>query len=234
MGWGSHLTKEFAQGVAPVVDLVYPPRCPMCGVSVANHGALCADCWGLLEFASEDPDGEVNAATIYNDASRQLILAFKHGRKIALAPLLARLMASKLPDADQDKSPLLIPVPLHRFRLWARGYNQAGLLARELARMGKGTLLVDGLERQKRTPGLGGLGRQERKAALAGAIRVRRTARQRIADADIILVDDVLTSGATSEVCAAALLEAGASSVRIACFAKVADGQVLGGKVAKG
>lgn len=226
MGWGSQLTKEMKHGLSPIVDLVYPPRCPMCGVAVANHGALCVDCWSLLEFAGEEVDvgeAEVLAATIYNDASRQLILAFKHGGKIALAPLLARLMASKLPDACELPA-LLIPVPLHRLRLWRRGYNQAGLLARELAKMGKGELLVDGLERCKQTPSLGGLGRQEREKALAGAIRVRNGAQSRIAGQHVVLVDDVLTSGATSEACVTALAKAGAASVRIACFAKVEGG----------
>ena len=116
-----------------------------------------------------------HAATLYNDASRKLILAYKHGGRIALAPLLARLMAARLPDpAEFDSRPLLVPVPLHRWRLWQRGFNQAALLAQELTKLGKGELQVDLLTRQKRTPSLGGLGREARERALAGAIAINR------------------------------------------------------------
>lgn len=129
-------------------------------------------------------------------------------------------MAARTPALD-NVAPLLIPVPLHRWRLWGRGYNQAALLARELARHGKGELLVDGLIRHKRTPSLGGLGQHERRKALEGAIMVRKGRIGRIAGRHVLLVDDVLTSGATSEACVAALLSAGAESVKIACFARV-------------
>ncbi len=231
------------------MDLVYPPRCPLCGDAIAEQGGLCAECWSELEVPGDPAcrscgrsleaaggkaesecswcavdlprhDG-IFAATLYNDASRKLILNFKHGGKIALARLLGRLMAARLPDAGSDMSLLLVPVPLHRLRLWQRGFNQAGLLARELEKRGKGTLLVDGLVRTKRTPSLGGLGRGAREIALRGAIVARQSRIERIKGRDIILVDDVLTSGATSDACVAALLAAGAQSVRIACFARV-------------
>jgi len=160
------------------------------------------------------------AATRYNDAARKLVLDFKHGRKIALARFLGRLMASQLPE---DRDTLLVPVPLHRGRLWRRGFNQSALLARELARLGKGQLIVDGLERFKATPSLSGLGKRERKKALSGTIRVRRSKRNIVRGRSIIVVDDVLTSGATSDACVAALRKAKAKQVRIACFARVLD-----------
>jgi ComF family protein len=118
---------------------------------------------------------------------------------------------------------LIVPVPLHRWRLWSRGYNQAALLARELARLGKGEMLVDALHRQKRTPSLGGLGAKARRRALKGAILVTERHRAAIAGRNILLVDDVLTSGATSDACVAALRKAGARTVAIACFARVLD-----------
>lgn len=164
----------------------------------------------------------VYAATLYNDASRRLVLDYKHGGRITHARLLARLIAARLPDPLAGRGALLlVPVPLHRWRLWHRGFNQAALLARELARMGKGEALVDGLLRRRRTPSLGGLGRAARDRALAGAIIVHPRRRARIAGRDVVLVDDVFTSGATARACRAALTEAGARSVSVACFARV-------------
>lgn len=244
----------FATAIEPLLDFVFPPRCPACGEGVGHHGGLCGECWSGLAIPAEPwcaacqrpfkqgsgmaeaADGEIlhgalcapclarrprhagiYAATLYTPVSRKLVLAFKHGRRIAMAPMLARLIAARLPE--QDESWLIVPVPLHRWRLWTRGYNQAALLARELERLGKGRMVVDALARRKRTPSLGGLGARARRRALAGAIDVTGAVRSR----DILLVDDVLTSGATSDACVRALLNAGARSVRIACFARVLD-----------
>jgi len=223
---------EIRAGLNPLINLVYPPRCPSCGDAVAEHGGLCVDCWGELEtsttaiggsFALSDK-ADIVAACLYNDASRDLILRFKHGGQIGLARLMARMMTSHLEDISVDHSPLLIPVPLHRVRLWMRGYNQAALLARELDSFGKGELCVDGLIRRKRTPSLGGLHKEERRLALSGAIKVPGSRRGVVVGRDIVLVDDVYTSGATSGACAEALARAGARSVRVVCFARVNDG----------
>lgn len=246
---------HFAAGLRPLVDLIYPPRCPLCGEGVVEQSGLCADCFGELEFPGDpscalcrrpldtakaakdeicpacraDPPAHrgIHAATLYNDASRRLLLSFKHGGKIALAGLMARLIAVRLPDPAPDESapPLLVPVPLHRWRIWQRGYNQAAMLAHELARQGRGELVVDALVRRKATRSLGGLGREAREATLAGAIAVDRAKASRIEGRSVILVDDVLTSGATSNACVAALIEAGAKDVVIACFARVVDGR---------
>ena len=119
-------------------------------------------------------------------------------------------------------------MPLHRWRLVRRRYNQSALLARAIAKHSGHAVLVDALQRIRATPKLGGLGRARRAEALRGAIRVRPRCRADIAGRHVILVDDVLTSGATSTACTAALLEAGAKSVRIACFARVVENETPG------
>ncbi|HOA49156.1 MAG TPA: ComF family protein [Novosphingobium sp.] len=235
--------------LAPVADLIYPPRCPLCGAAIAAQTGLCGTCWGDLAIPGDpccsscqrpfpegvaaqslcapclaDPprhDG-VAAGTLYNEASRKLVLAFKHGRRIAMAPMLARLIAARLPD-EIGAGWIMVPVPLHRWRLWRRGFNQAALLAGELARLRGADLLVDGLVRRKQTPSLGGLGKAARARALSGAIAVNPRRAEGIRGAKLVLVDDVLTSGATSHACVSVLKRAGAKKVVVACFARVLD-----------
>jgi len=238
----------FAETLAPIVDLVFPPRCPLCGQGLSAQTGLCASCWNELAIPGEpaceccgrpfedgvadgavcapclaDPprhDG-IAAATLYNDASRRLVLAFKHGNRIALAPMMARLMAAKLDFLDDGW--LIVPVPLHRWRLWRRGFNQAAVLANELARHSGAGVIVDALVRRKATPALGGLGAKARRRALSGAIVVNPRHASRLREARVLLVDDVLTSGATSDACISSLKRAGADQVKIACFARVLD-----------
>ncbi|GGD51631.1 ComF family protein [Erythrobacter arachoides] len=243
------VAKIVSESFAPLVDLVYPPRCPLCGEGLAAQSGLCTACWRELAIPGEPacdtcqrPFGDrlpdhgqtcgpclshppqhdgITAGTLYNDTARQLVLRFKHGRKIALAPMLARLIAARLPALDEDW--LVVPVPLHRWRLWKRGHNQSALLAAELARLTGSRVLVEGLSRPKPTPSLGGLGRVARAKALEGAITANPRQRSRLSGAKVLLVDDVLTSGATSNACVTALKRAGASKVRIACFSRVLE-----------
>ncbi|NML94286.1 ComF family protein [Novosphingobium olei] len=242
--------------LVPLLDLVFPPRCPLCGEALAEQGGLCSACWSTLVVpgdpscsrcqrplaqtdapadAARDSDRLVcaaclvrpprhhgiSAATLYTAPSRKLVLAFKHGRRVALGALLARLMAARVPPLDGPW--LVVPVPLHRWRLWKRGYNQSAVLAQHIARALGQPLCIDALERTRRTPSLGGLDRRSRARALAGAIRANPARSGRIAGASVLLVDDVLTSGATTDACIKALRQAGAARVRIACFARVLD-----------
>lgn len=209
------------QAFAPLVDLIYPPRCPLCGEAIAAQSGLCSICWAKLEIPAAPADKAVSAATLYNDTARQLVLSFKHGRKIALAPMMARQIAARLPELDGNW--LVVPVPLHRTRLWRRGYNQSALLAGELARLRGKTLVVDGLVRIRRTPSLGPLGKAERARVLAGAIMANPARRAQLKGARVLLVDDVLTSGATTNACKAALREAGCTFVHVACFSRVLE-----------
>ena len=149
MGRVTKLRRAIGEGFAPLVDLVYPPRCPACGKGIGEQGGLCVDCWNDLAIPGDPscslcqrPFGEsgpdegstcapclgstpvhegIAAGTVYTDTSRKLVLALKHGRRIALAPLLARLIAARIPPAEEER--IIIPVPLHRWRLWHRGFN---------------------------------------------------------------------------------------------------------------
>ena len=237
-----------SQTLAPVVDLVFPPRCPLCGEGLSAQTGLCGTCWNELAIPGDPsctscgrPFGDgildcavcavclanpprhdgIAAATLYNDASRKLVLSFKHGNRIALAPMMARLIAAKL--ALEGEEWLIVPVPLHRWRLWRRGFNQAAVLGKELSKLTGAPVLVDGLVRRKPTPTLGGLGASARRRTLAGAIAVNPVRMDRLRGVRVLLVDDVLTSGATTDACVSVLKRAKVSEVRIACFARVLD-----------
>jgi len=240
---------KLGSSFAPLVDLVFPPRCPACGEAIAAQDGLCPGCWGAMVFPGEpacarcqrpfgggsvaegaicapclaDPprhDG-IAAGTLYNDASRQLVLAFKRGKRIALAPMLARIVAARLPELEGEW--WVVPVPLHPWRLWRRGFNQSALLAREIAQARGQLVMIDALLRKKPTPTLGGLGRAARARALSGAIAVNPGRAARLKGASVVLVDDVMTSGATSDACVRALKRAGTERVIVACFARVLD-----------
>ena len=163
----------------------------------------------------------IAAATLYNQTSRDLVLAFKRGKRIALADLLARLMVQRLPQLEGEW--LIVPVPLHRWRLWERGFNQSALLGQRIAAATGQPLVVDALVRTRRTPTLGGLGKRARAEALRGAIAAHPGRAARLEGANVLLIDDVMTSGATTDACIAALRKAGVKQVRIACFARVLD-----------
>jgi len=164
--------------------------------------------------------GRARAALLYDDRARSLILRLKHAGAEENAALLARHMAragaSLLAEAD-----VLVPVPLHRWRLLRRGYNQSALLARYLARAAGRNLCLDALTRLRATVSLGGLSAQQRAETMTGVIAVKPARRMRIEARRVLLIDDVLTSGATAGACARALLDAGAASVDVLVACRV-------------
>jgi ComF family protein len=162
------------------------------------------------------------AAVRYDDVARTLVHALKYGDRLDLAPTMGRWMARAggelLAEADA-----LIPVPLHWRRLWARRFNQSALLAKTIAEE-SGVAVADGvLKRVKATAQQVGLSQVERAENVQGAFRVAPDRRAEIAGRRVVLLDDVLTSGATSDACARALLRAGARNVDVLVFARVVD-----------
>jgi ComF family protein len=202
-----------------------PPFCDRCGVPLIHAGQaegsrdvpLCPRC------AVEPPDfREARAAYWYDDAAKRLIMPLKYRDR----PDLARFLALRMLFAGRDllaRADLVVPVPLHRVRLLTRRYNQSAELARALARLARRRCLPDALERRRATPSLAELGRLERQAIVAGAITVRAGAAAAIPGRTVVLVDDVLTSGATASACARALLDAGAAAVDVLAVARVPD-----------
>lgn len=225
-----------------VADFALPPRCAGCGMPVAEDHRFCAPCWSSLHFLGppwcagcnvpfafdrgEDArcveclrapprHAGVRAAVAYGPVARDLALRLKYGGRIAFAETMALRMRRLVP-ADAD---LLVPVPLHRWRIWSRGFNQASLIADALAKLSGVPHDRDLLVRRRRTMLLRGLGGRQRAKAVAGAFAVG--APDRVKGKAVVLVDDVYTSGATADACTRMLLRAGARSVTILCWARV-------------
>jgi ComF family protein len=216
-------------GVVPPLDafcedcaaamLPLPPGCPTCGESGAP-GVACARC-----RASPPPIDRTHGAFTYGGPAREALLRLKHGHRTDLARPLGGLLAVSLHAAVEDGCDFLLPVPLHPRRLRSRGFNQALLLLRSaraaLVRNGPAPpILVDALRRLVDTPALGHLAPDERRATVSGAFAVHPPFHGRLEGRRVVLVDDVMTSGATVMACALALRAAGASGVKVAVLAR--------------
>lgn len=230
-----------------VLDALLPPHCLACETAVDHFGALCPSCWRRLSFISapqcalcgvpfEYDLGDdalcaactarrpaydrARAVLLYDETSRGLVLGFKHGDRLhganAFGAWLARAGAPLLAQAE-----LLVPVPLHRRRLFARRYNQAALLAHAAGRASGVKVASDLLKRLRATPSQGGMSASERRRNVRGAFEIAPGREAEVAGRALVLVDDVFTTGATAEACARALKRGGAGRVDVLTLARV-------------
>jgi ComF family protein len=218
------------------LDALLPPRCLACGGPVDRSGGLCAACWERIHFVAPpycarcgfpfafDLGSEALCGACSRDPPAfervRLVLGFKHGDRTegaaTFAAWLARAGRELLAEAD-----LLTPVPLHRFRLFARRYNQAALLCRELGRSTGLPVMPDLLTRRRNTPPQGRLSAAARRRNVAGAFVVAPARRGVLGGRRVLLVDDVMTTGATISACARVLLRAGAAAVDVLVLTRV-------------
>jgi ComF family protein len=244
--------KRAAKAVRAVLratlDLALPPLCPACREPVEGRG-LCPACWSKLSFitrpycerlgipfvydpgpgilsmeAIADPPAyrRARAAVRFDDISRALVHGLKYGDRLELAPMMGRWISHAgrelLAEADA-----LVPVPLHWRRLWTRRFNQSAMLAATISAESGVPVAAAALKRVKPTAQQVGLSRSERAQNVQGAFRVPAEGKPVVAGRRLIVVDDVLTSGATVDGCARALLRAGAANVDVLIFARIAD-----------
>lgn len=227
--------------------VVYPPACIACGAATGEPHALCGRCWvGLrlierpycerlgtpfaLDYgmplvspaALADPPvyGRARAVARYDDTARTLVHRLKYGDRLDTARTLGAMMAGAGAELAAACD-VIVPVPLHRLRLWSRRYNQAMELARHVGRVHARPVEADLLARVKRTRPQVGLSRNQRGENLQGAFRVPAEAKPRLSGRRVLLVDDVITTGATANAAARALLRGGAASVDVLAFARV-------------
>lgn len=242
-----------------IVDYALPPRCPGCGAIVGEDRQFCLPCWSSLDFldgpscahcsiplptalpgapivcgaclASPPPFDGAPAAVAYGPVARTVALRLKYGRRTGHARLMARLMARQLAMLGTIDDMLLVPVPLHRWRLWSRGFNQAALVADELSRLTGAPRDHHLLLRVKSTASLRGKGRRERERIVAGAFALARDAKARVAGRHLVLVDDVHASGATLRAAAKILGRSGAARVSALTWARVVPDAMMNGNI---
>ena len=228
------------------LEFLFPPACPLCDTPVSIHGELCAECWTAINWISgphcarcgypfstdAEFDGAplcsicaaerceldwIRCACVYDDASRAAMLPFKHGGKIQYANFMSRAMIWALRDID-IAADVVMPVPLASRRLFHRGYNQATLLARPIAHVLGVPIDFDSVRRQYRED-MGHKNARERAQHIHGVFSV--TCPDKIRGKKILLVDDVMTTGATFAELRRVLMRAGASAVYGVTFCRV-------------
>ncbi|NHN87487.1 double zinc ribbon domain-containing protein [Acetobacter conturbans] len=197
------------------------PRCDQCGVPLPSAAHLGRDARCVSCELHHPAWSKGRAAYVYDTGSRDLILALKYADRTQNAAVLARQMARAGSDI-LETADWLIPVPVHWRRLMERKYNQAALLARAVGKLAGVPVLVDALQRPHATSRLAGFSAVERAREMEDAIRVRAARAALLRGRNVVLVDDILTTGATATACTKMLLAAGAASVSLLAAARTA------------
>lgn len=228
-------------------DLVYPPACAACGNTATRHGAVCAACWSQVRFIerpycevlgtpfsydlgpgmlsadaiANPPDFDrLRSAVLYDAVAQQLVASLKYRDRTDLAPMLAgwmvRAAAAELAAAD-----CVLAIPLHRFRLFSRRFNQSAELARHVAGRSGRPFLPTAIVRRKHTRRQVGLSATARASNVRGAFAVPEEQKAALLGRHVVLIDDVYTTGATVGAAARALKRAGAGEVTVLTFARV-------------
>ena len=236
--------------VVPLLDYALPPRCPACGDIVTETQAFCADCWRSIEFlgdplcrvcgldlpsqamgeeaqcgaclAEPPPFDRARAVMRYGEVGRGIAHRLKYSRRVSLARVMAAQMR-RLIQLEEGEEAMFVPVPLHRWRIWSRGFNQAALIGRQLSRFTGLPLETGLLKRTVNTPPLHSLGRRKRAQTLKGAFALADGAKDRIRGKTVILIDDIWTTGATASACAQLLKHGGAARVEVICWTRAGD-----------
>jgi len=230
------------------VNLVLPPQCLSCRARLADLG-FCASCWcelGFIEaplcdrlgipFDYDPGPGIVSAAALarppsyararavvrYDGVARKLVHRFKYKDGLDAVPLLGAMMKRSGRELIES-SDIVVPVPLYRTRMWQRRYNQAAVLALEIARQSKLAYEPQLLDRVRKTKTQVGLTATQRRHNVSGAFGINESAFERVCGKRVLLVDDVITTGATIEACSKALLSGGAEVVNVLAFARIVD-----------
>jgi ComF family protein len=199
------------------------PMCSACGLPFAFDapiGAICASCIDL-----EPVFDRARSAVVYNDASRKLVIDFKYGDKMHFAQTFAPWMM-RAGDELLAETDIIVPVPLHARRLWKRRFNQSAVLGREIARRSGKSFLPDGLIRLRHTAPQQGLSRSRRTDNVKNAFAVNGRYLSELKGQNVMLIDDVFTSGATLNECARTLKKYGAASIYVLTIARVTRDEV--------
>ena len=214
----SHLAPRLWRGF---VDLVTPSLCLSCAAPVGEPASLCVSCWGRLKLIEEPVCDALGTPFAYDqDESAKLVHALKYRDRPEAGLLMARMMA-RAGRRLIAQSDVMLPVPLHRFRLWRRRFNQSAFLAQRIAAMSGTPWRHDVLMRARPTRAQVGLDQEARRRNVRNAFAVRPGLITAVAGKSVLLVDDVRTTGATAEACAMALRKAGARQVNLLTFALV-------------
>ena len=228
------------------VNAVFPARCPSCNVHVEEHGKLCTECWKRVTFISEPqctccgnpfafpmdagslcgeciqelpPFAKARAVFKYDEHTAKFITGFKFHDRTFMGPVLARWMAQSGRELLAEAE-VIMPVPLHRRRLWERKFNQSAMLVQHIAKLSHKTAELEGLVRTRYTTPQSELTRKQRLKNVRGAFSVNPKRVAQVQDKNVLLVDDVMTTGSTLKACAKVLLKAGAKQVNVLTAAR--------------